>query len=67
MTTLKVHYGAWVLIGDGKKALLLHNEGDAELLNLRRVTVQEQDNPPNREQGSDAPGRGVSSGTGTRF
>ena len=67
MATLKVHYGAWVLIGDGKKALLLHNEGDAELLNLRRLTVREQENPPSHEQGSDAPGRGVSSGTGTRF
>lgn len=67
MTTLKVHYGAWVLIGDGKRALLLHNAGDAELLNLRRIEVREHADPPTREQGSDAPGRSVSPGTGTRF
>ena len=58
MTTLKVHHGAWVLVGDGKKALLLNNEGDAELLNLRRISVREQANPATHLQGTDAPGRG---------
>lgn len=62
MGKLKVHYGAWVLVGDGKKALLLHNEGDAEILNLRRLDVREQDDTPTRDQGSDAPGRAVSPG-----
>ena len=57
METFTVRHGAWVLIGDGKKALVLHNEGDAELLNLRRVSVRENDNPPTREQGAAAPGR----------
>jgi len=52
-----VHNGAWVLIGDGKKALLLRNDGDPDLLNLRRISVREQDNPPTREQGASAPGR----------
>ncbi|HEX4767633.1 MAG TPA: host attachment family protein [Lichenihabitans sp.] len=66
MGKLRVHYGAWVLIGDGKKALLLHNDGDAELLNLRRIEVREQDNPATRDQGADAPGRAVGSGIGTR-
>ncbi len=66
MATLKVHHGSWVLVGDGKKALLLHNEGDAELLNLRRATVREQANPPTRDQGTDAPGRGVAH-SGARF
>ena len=65
MTTLKVHYGAWVMVGDGKKALFLHNEGDDELLNLRRLDVEEKHNPATRDQGSDAPGRGHSP-TGTR-
>ena len=58
MTTLKVHHGAWVLVGDGKKALFLNNEGDAELLNLRRISVREQVNPATHLQGTDAPGRG---------
>lgn len=66
MAKLKVDYGAWVLVGDGRKALLLHNEGDAELINLRRLEVREHDNPPTHEQGSDAPGRsGTPSGTRT--
>ena len=65
LAPLKVHYGAWVLVGDGKKALFLHNEGDAEILNLRRVEVRQQVNPPTRDQGSDAPGRGHSA-FGTR-
>ena len=62
MASLKVHHGAWVLIGDGKKALLLRNEGDADLMNLRRIDVREQHNPATRDQGSDAPGRGVGPG-----
>jgi protein required for attachment to host cells len=60
METFTVRNGAWVLIGDGKKALLLHNEGDAELLNLRRISVREQDNPPTHDQGTAAPGRASS-------
>ena len=57
METFTVRHGAWVVIGDGKKALVLHNEGDAELLNLRRVSVRETDNAATRDQGTDAPGR----------
>lgn len=65
MTTLKVHHGAWVLVGDGQKALFLHNAGDDELLNLRRLDVEVKPSPATRDQGSDAPGRGHSP-TGTR-
>ena len=36
MAYLQIGKGDWVLIGDGKKALLLINEGNASLLNLRR-------------------------------
>ena len=61
MAHLRVGNGDWVLIGDGKKALLLHNEGDAELLNLRRLSVRTQENPPASEQGADRPGRSFSS------
>lgn len=57
MQEFTVRNGAWVVIGDGKKALVLHNEGDAELLNLRRVSVREQSNPATRDQGTDAAGR----------
>ena len=66
MATLKVHHEAWVLVGDGTKALFLHNAGDEDILNLRRLDVREQDNPATRDQGSDAPGRG-SAPSGTRL
>ena len=46
-----------MVIGDGKRALVLHNAGDAELINLRRVSVREQTNPATRDQGTDAAGR----------
>lgn len=52
-----VHNNAWVLIGDGRKALFLSNHGDPDLLDLRTVSVRLDDNPPTREQGTDAPGR----------
>ena len=57
MAKLHVKNGAWVLICDGKKALMLTNKGDAQLLNLRHATTREQDNPATRDQGSDSPGR----------
>lgn len=61
-----VHNGAWVLVGDGKKALLLRNDGDPDLLNLRRISVREQENPPTRDQGVSAPGRAFASVGGGR-
>jgi protein required for attachment to host cells len=57
MTHLKIKHGDWVFVGDGRKALLLRNDGDPGLLDLRRVEVREDNNPPSREQGSDGPGR----------
>jgi protein required for attachment to host cells len=57
MAHLKIKHGDWVLVGDGRKALLLRNDGDPGLLDLRRVEVREDNNPPSREQGSDGPGR----------
>ncbi len=55
--TVAVHNGAWVLIGDGRRALFFSNHGDADLLDLRVVETRVDENPPTREQGSDAPGR----------
>jgi protein required for attachment to host cells len=61
MTQHKLSHGAWVFVGDGQKALFLINEGDEKLPNLRRLAVWERQDPPSREQGSDAPGRARSS------
>src|SRR4051794_730016 len=57
MAHLRIKNGDWVFVGDGRKALLLRNEGDPDLLDLRRIEVREDDNPPSREQGTDGPGR----------
>ena len=48
---------AWVMIGDGEKALFLENKGDAVYPNLEVIREVEHANPPTREQGRDGPGR----------
>ncbi len=53
----KLDAGAWVVVCDGRKALLLANIGDELYPNLRTFEVHEQENPPTSEQGTDAPGR----------
>ncbi len=57
MENLRIPYGAFVLVCDGAKALLLHNAGDAELLDLKVEKVMEQDNPKTSDQMSDHEGR----------
>lgn len=58
--------GTWVLVADGAKALFLENITDAQNPNLVVRRVEEQDNPPNREQQSDRPGRMPDPGPGQR-
>lgn len=54
---MQIDNEAWVLVADGEKFLLLRNNGDDELLDLRVVRHGEVENPPTREQGTDRPGR----------
>lgn len=54
---LKVPHNALLLVGDGKKALFLRNEGDALSRHLVVENVFETENPASRVQGSDRPGR----------
>jgi len=56
----------WVVIADGEKALFLENMTDAQNPNLVVRRVDEQDNPPDSEQGTDRPGRMADSGPGQR-
>ncbi|MTH79919.1 host attachment family protein [Paracoccus aestuariivivens] len=49
--------GTWVLIADGDKALFLINEGDTENPDLQVQREITQDNPPDREQSANRPGR----------
>ncbi|MBI5311832.1 MAG: host attachment protein [Methylocystis sp.] len=61
MSEFSVGNGAWVLVGDGRRALFFQNHGDAELLDLRVVETRVDDNPPTHEQGTDRPGRSFTS------
>jgi protein required for attachment to host cells len=58
---LRIPHDALVFVGDGKKALILRNEGDAQLLNLKAERVFTDTNPATHEQGTDRPGRAFSS------
>lgn len=58
--------GTWVLVADGEKALFLVNATDAENPHLEVRREKHQDNPPDREQGTDRPGRFADSGVGQR-
>lgn len=62
----KLRTGDWVLVADGGKALLLRNDGDTERLSLTVVEKQAQENPPDREQKTDRPGRYHDSGPGQK-
>jgi protein required for attachment to host cells len=61
MAELRIHAGDWVVVCDGAKALILENAGDAVFPNLKTREVREQPDEPTREQGTDAPGRSISS------
>lgn len=61
MSKLKLHPGEWVVVCDGAKALVLENVGDGTFPNLKTKEVYQQEDPPTREQGSDAPGRSFGS------
>jgi protein required for attachment to host cells len=61
MSKLKIDQGDWVVVCDGRKALLLENVGDAVSLNLKTKEVHEHANPKTHEQGADRPGRAFSS------
>ena len=54
---IRLPAGVLVAVCDGRKALILRNEGDGAFPNLRIYEVHEQDNPPTAAQGTDAPGR----------
>lgn len=64
MTGVSIDHNAWVMVGDGEKALFFRNEGDATYPNLAVVDVLENHNPKTSEQGADRPGRAFAS-TGT--
>jgi protein required for attachment to host cells len=62
MAKASIPHNAYVFIGNGHKALVLRNDGNAQFPNLKteRVFV-DRENPSTHEQGSDRPGRSHSS------
>ena len=63
---MRIATGTLILAVDGRKMLILRNDGDAEYPVLTTVEHEEADNPPSRERGTDAPGRAFSSVDGRR-
>ncbi len=57
MARIAIPRRGWVLVCDGAKALVLQNEGDAELVNLKLVEVLEHDGAAAHTLGTDRPGR----------
>ena len=57
MTRPTIPHNAIILVGDGRKALFLRNDGDETFMNLKLEQVYEHDNPPTHAQGSEGPGR----------
>ncbi|MGQ7793517.1 baeRF12 domain-containing protein [Faunimonas sp. B44] len=63
---MKIANEAWILVADGRKAIIIKNIGDELYPNLKVETVLEDENPPTRAQGADRPGRVHDSATERR-
>ena len=58
MQELWIAHNAWILVGDGRRALMLRNEGTPQNPALNVVHIlRDEDNPPTEAQGTDRPGR----------
>ncbi|MCJ9734052.1 host attachment protein, partial [Bradyrhizobium sp. PRIMUS42] len=57
MDKMRIDKGDWLVVCDGRKALILENLGDEMFPNLHTREVHEQPNPSTSAQGTDAPGR----------
>ena len=57
MTKMKIGTGDWIVVCDGRKALILENLGDRMFPNLHTKEVREHPDLSTHEQGADAPGR----------
>ena|SRR5579863_10057390 len=62
MAKVNIPHNAYFFVGDGRKALVLRNEGDAQFLDLKTERVfNDRKNPSTHEQGADRPGSSHSS------
>jgi protein required for attachment to host cells len=63
MNAIKIKAGDWVVVCDGRKALILRNAGDEVFPNLQTKETHEDINPKTSDQGTDRPGRVQQSAT----
>jgi protein required for attachment to host cells len=67
MHIVKLPPKAWILVGDGRKALILRNDGDEKFPNLHAMSVfKDEANPATAELGTDRPGRVIEHPSGRR-
>jgi protein required for attachment to host cells len=57
MSRINIKSGDWVVVCDGRKALILENIGDAQYPNLHIREAREHTEPRTSEQGTDRPGK----------
>ena len=57
MTKMKIGTGDWIVVCDGRKALILENLGDRMFPNLHTKEVHEHPVQSTHAQGPDAPGK----------
>ena len=63
---MRIANGTCILVTDGSKMLLFRNEGDADYPKLTRLAKTEDENPSDRAQKSDGPGRTSAMAAGGR-
>src|ERR1700691_4421182 len=66
MSKIGLVHNLWVLVCDGRKALLFQNAGDRVYPKLETREMLEHDAPATRELGTDGPGRFFSPADGRR-
>ena len=67
MQEVWIPHDTWILVGDGRKALVLRNAGTPQRPSLEVIDVlRDHGNPPTHEQGADRPGRVMQSNLGRR-
>lgn len=67
MKEIWIAHDTWILVGDGRKALMLRNDGTPQKPSLNVIDVlKDGDNPRTSEQGTDRPGRVMQTGVGGR-
>lgn len=64
---MRVPHNTFIVVADGRKMLLLRNEGDAEHLNLQVERKELHASPKDVDQKSDLAGRASSTQSGAQF